>query len=69
MKFARKSPRRRRILLLSGDSYASAKRIATGVAGNSFDHERCEGYVGALAAHGFVPAIYEPTQPPKRWWR
>ena len=38
----------------------------TGVDGNSFDLERREGYVGALAAHGFVPAIYEPTQPPKR---
>ena len=31
MKSARIPPRRRRILLLSGDSYASAKRIATGV--------------------------------------
>ncbi len=35
----------------------------TGAAGNSFDCERREGYVGALAAQGFSPAVYEP--PPR----
>ena len=38
----------------------------SGAAGNFFDRERREGFLGALAAHGSAAAVYEPPPPPGR---